>query len=170
MITNTSISTKPTHYEDISILLTKPTINNLDFGPIVNAFENNADFLSFHSSLNTYVVTYLGYTDDNIADADNKDTALHKSILNSFNYIIQDFEQGNSINYNFYGDFFKLLKESYEIIYNKNIFDNSFDILNSTEILYQFIIFYVSYLSVTDYTNFETYLKVRTDNNPFYHH
>jgi hypothetical protein len=161
MITNTSISTKPTHYEDISILLTKPTINNLDFGPIVNAFENNADFLSFHSSLNTYVVTYLGYTDDNIADADNKDTALHKSILNSFNYIIQDFEQGNSINYNFYGDIFKLLKESYEIIYNKNIFDNSFDILNSTEILYQFIIFYVSYLSVTDYTNFETLLDTK---------
>ena len=89
---------------------------------------------------------------------------MNEAIQSSFDYIISDCEKSiNSLEIQFYGDIFKLLKLSYtEIAYNEifkksNI--NPLDVLNSTEILYQFIIFYVSYLSVNSYNEFTRLFK-----------
>ena len=50
---------KAIQYDDVVSSLILPI--ELDFNKIVSVFEKNADFLTFHSSLNTYVATYLGY-------------------------------------------------------------------------------------------------------------
>ena len=64
-------------------------------------------------------------------------------------YIINDFNDAkmevtdNSIQYLFYSDIFKLLRLAYSGIYEKEPTENPLDVLNSSEVLYQFIIFYV---------------------------
>ena len=113
--------------------------------------------------MNTYIITYLGY-ESNDDDDDDKNVIMNKSIISSINYIINDFEEAgrektldanNSI---FYADIFRMLLLSYNNITNKTNEDfkqNVLDILNSPEVLYQFIIYYVTYLSVEDYSEFE---------------
>ena len=43
--------------EDFKDILTIPSISYLNFKIIVDKIEKNADFLAFHSSLNTYIIT-----------------------------------------------------------------------------------------------------------------
>ena len=114
--------------------------------------------------MNTYIITYLGYESNDDDDDDDKNVIMNKSIISSINYIINDFEEAgrektldanNSI---FYADIFRMLLLSYNNITNKTNEDfkqNVLDILNSPEVLYQFIIYYVTYLSVEDYSEFE---------------
>lgn len=148
-------------FNDIKDQLFVPSsINNLNIEQIINVFEKNADFLDFHSALNTYVVTYLGYDINNNEELENvtgdKNEIANKAIKASLNYIIKDLKKPvNSIDANFYGDMFSLLLDSYEILMKKNIHQKSpFDILNSSEILYQFIIFYITYITVEKYDKF----------------
>ena len=149
-------------YDDVVSSLVLPI--DINFKQIVSIFEKNADFLAFHSSLNTFVVTYLGYDVKSENGEFNNEEDINNNIMNdainaSFDYIINDFtSQTNDINLYFYGDIFKLLKKSYEIITkktNSNFENNPLDILNSPEILYQFIVFYVSYITVSNYDDFE---------------
>jgi len=154
---------KSVTFSDVEDVLIIPSIPDLDFGTIVDKFEKNADFLAFHSSLNTYVITYLGYESDDIEDED-KNIIMNNAIISSINYIINDFDEASrektldSYTATFYADIFRMLLLSYKTITNKTNKDfrqNVLDILNSPEVLYQFIIFYVSYLSVEDYSAFE---------------
>ena len=153
---------KTIKFNDIKDTLFIPdVISNLKLEPIIDKFENNADFLDFHSALNTYIVTYLGYDINTYTELENvtgdKNEIASKAIIASLNYIINDLKNtNNSIYFNFYGDIFSLLLNSYEFIIKKNSDNkqNPFDILNSSELLYQFIIFYVTYISVENYDKF----------------
>jgi len=89
---------------------------------------------------------------------------MNNAILSSFNYIISDFDEAtrektlDTYTSIFYADIFRMLLLSYKTITNKTNEDyrqNVLDVLNSPAVLYQFIIFYVSYLSVEDYSAFE---------------
>ena len=146
-------------------LLTPSVIKDLNIEKIVSSFERNADFLDFHSSLNTYIVTYLGYDINKEEefindDIEDKNIIINQAIRASFNYIINDFNiNSDSLEVNFFGDIFRLLLDSYNVI-NKKDDKNSFDVLNSSEMLYQFILFYVSYISVENYDKFSELINV----------
>lgn len=152
---------------DSKSILTFIPIEGLDFEKIISVFEKNADFLNFHSSLNIYTVTYLGYdasgSEKGLANSEgeSKNSIINNAIKTSLDYIINDFSQHKSIEIEFYKDIFKILKLSYELITkktNKDLENNPLDILNSSDVLYQFIVFYVSYLYVTNYDEFEKLL------------
>jgi hypothetical protein len=158
---------KATNMEDFKDILTIPSISYLNFKIIVDKIEKNADFLAFHSSLNTYIITYLGYgydLDIDSVDSEDKNIIMNEAIQSSFRYIINDFDNASRektldlYTAIFYADIFRLLLLSYISITNKTNNDykqNVLDVLNSSVVLYQFIIFYVSYLSVEDYKEFE---------------
>jgi len=158
---------KATNMEDLKDILTIPSISYLNFKIIVDKIEKNADFLAFHSSLNTYIITYLGYgydLDIDSVDSEDKNIIMNEAIQSSFRYIINDFDNASRektldlYTAIFYADIFRLLLLSYISITNKTNNDykqNVLDVLNSSAVLYQFIIFYVSYLSVEDYKEFE---------------
>ena len=160
---------KSVTFSDIKAsLLVPPIIATLDLNKIVNVFEKNADFLDFHSSLNTYIINYLGCNDEDEEEEEDgegeedgdgdEDMIANESIKSSFNYIINDFKRGSeSMHFTFFGDMFSLLLDSYNVI-NKNNDINPFDVLNSSEILYQFIIFYISYISAENYDTFKTFI------------
>jgi hypothetical protein len=161
-IVEEDIPVKTITFSDVKDSLLIPSvISSLNIEQIISIFEKNADFLNFHSGLNTYIVTYLGYDVNKNEELEETSTQKNETANNaikaSFNYIINDLKDMNkSMYFNFYGDMFSLLLESYEIISKKNI-DNTKDpfyILNSSEILYQFIIFYVTYISVENYDSF----------------
>jgi hypothetical protein len=162
-INREDIFVKSIVFNDLKDVLYVPSIiSDLNIEQIVSTFENNADFLDFHSALNTYVVTYLGYDVNKYEELENttgdKNEVANKAIKASLKYIINDFKNTNtSMYFNFYGDIFSLLLDSYEFISNKinNNNQNPFDILNSSEILYQFIIFYITYISVENYDTFK---------------
>lgn len=155
-----SITIEPIVYEDVQSILKLPFIQGIEFKKIIDTFEKNADFLNFHSSLNTYVATYLGYdatnSEEGLQNTEGEDTnsIMNNAIRESFDYIINDFGQQKTEKILFFRDIFKLLKQSYELIYNNEPKINPLDILNSSQVLYQFIVFYVSYLSVTNYDEF----------------
>ena len=156
---------KPVTFKELEEILIIPSIFGLDFKTIVDKIEKNADFLAFHSSLNTYIVTYLGYEPrDNEEDESDKNMLMNHSIISSFNYIINNFDEAGHEKTldiyiaTFYADIFRILLLSYTAITNKTNKDfkqNVLDILNSPAVLYQFIIYYVTYLSVEDYSGFE---------------
>ena len=157
-----SLPIKASTYDDVVSELLLPI--DLDFGKIVNIFEQNADFLDFQSALNTYVVTYLGYdvstkNKEFLSVDTNKNKVADEAIRLSFEYIKNDFEKANqSIYLQFYSDMFKILNDSYDIITkqtNKDLSNSPFNILNSTQLLYQFIIFYITYINVSDYNSFK---------------
>jgi len=157
-----SLPIKASTYDDVVSELLLPI--DLDFGKIVNIFEQNADFLDFQSTLNTYVVTYLGYdvstkNKEFLSVDTNKNKVADEAIRLSFEYIKNDFEKANqSIYLQFYSDMFKILNDSYDIITkqtNKDLSNSPFNILNSTQLLYQFIIFYITYINVSDYNSFK---------------
>ena len=169
-ITEEDIPFKTINFNDVKEMLVIPSaISSLDVEKIVRTFEKNPDFLSFHSSLNTYVVTYLGYdvneTNELIDSTEDKHDIADKAIKASLKYIIDDLKNpNNSIEINFYGDIFSLLLDSYEIISTKKSDknENPFDILNSSEILYQFIVFFVSYLTVDSYDELKEMISKMT--------
>ncbi len=174
LITNEDITSNITTFNDVkSILFIPSIISSLNIEQIVSTLEKNADFLSFHSSLNTFVVTYLGYDVNKSNELDEinneKYKLADKAIKASLNYIINDLkDQKNSMDIKFYGDIFSLLLDSYEIITNKKTGENEnpFDILNSPEILYQFIIFYVSYITVESYDKFKEMISQMSGGSP----
>lgn len=162
-ISSPVIPFKTINFNDVKDILVIPSaISSLEVEKIVRIFEKNPDFLSFHSSLNTYVVTYLGYdvNENNELNetTEDKNVIADKAIKASLSYIIGDLKNpNNSEEINFYGDTFRLLLDSYEMISRKKSDnkENPFDILNSSEILYQFIIFYVCYLTSESYDSFK---------------
>lgn len=155
---------KSVKYDDIkSILYIPSNVNSLNIERIIESMEKNADFLCFHSSLNTYIITYLGYdNNDNkefVSTDNNKTVTMDKAIISSLNYIIDDMRSHDNININYFGDIFALMLDSYLYIKNKNVNANPLDILNSTELLYQFIIYFVSYITATDYNDYKRMVK-----------
>jgi|694.fasta_scaffold22075_5 hypothetical protein len=149
-------------FNDVEDTLFVPSvIKSLNIEQIISAFEKNADFLDFHSALNTYIVTYLGYTElgEELGEEtiEDKNEIANNAIKSSLKYIINDLKDAKKSMYvNFYGDMFGLLLDSYEIVMKKmdNKNPNPFDILNSPEMLYQFIIFYITYITVENYDKF----------------
>ncbi len=162
---DTFISTKSIGFNDLKDVLFIPEfIGNLNMEEIISHFEKNADFLAFHSSLNTYVVTYLGYDTNNNGEfnqiSKDKYEVSNNAIKSSLKYIINDLKDKNKdLFFNFYGDIFSLLLDSYEIIRNHKNNENPFDILNSPELLYQFIVLYVSYISIETYDILKEFVK-----------
>ena len=157
------IISKTITFDNLKYILFIPSvISSLNIEQIVSTFEKNADFLNFHSSLNTYVVTYIGYDTNKYEELTtiekNKNKVADEAIKASLKYIISDLKDSNNSMYNnFYGDMFNVLMDSYEIITKKKSDSNfsPFDILNSPEMLYQFIILYICYITVENYDKFK---------------
>jgi len=161
------IPIKKITFDDVKDVLFIPSIftgleSKLDIKSIINTFETNADFLDFCSGINTYIVTYLGYDvnkyDEFTSVSPDKNIVADQAIRASLKYIINDLKiNSKNMYFNLFADIFSLYEDSYDIISKnyaeKNI--SSFDLLNSSEILYQFIIFYVSYISSENYDRFK---------------
>ena len=126
-------------------------------------------FLDFHSALKTYIVTFIGYDVNEKDEFSNilsdKNALGSEAIRSSFNYIINDFSKNSqSIYFDLFRDVFSLLLESFDIVLKQNLDKeiSPFDVLNSAQVLYQFIIFYVCYSIVEDYSKFKELIESST--------
>ena len=138
---------KPIYFNDVKESITIPSVvGGIDISELTNKFENDADFLDFFSSLKLYVVTYLGY---NVGSNSDKNGAIFDGIRGSLKYIIDDLTATNTI---LFDDIFVLFFSAFEVVSKNNKRNlGAFDLLNSPELLYQFIVFYIMYISVSDY-------------------
>ena len=151
--------------EKIEDYLIKPLVGGLTEEILNNLYEkykNDADIIALNSTLNTFIVTYLGccirddntlFTEikNNATELNEKNVSSLRDILNSLDYIIYDFLVSSSENSRMlgYADLFILLKCAFCHITektNSNLSINNFDLLVSPDVINQFIINYISYL------------------------
>lgn len=182
----TSVETK-----NIENYLEKPltkAIKNTDiYFEILKEFTNDADFLTFFSSLTTYVANYLDCHGvdknfkNNLMEIDGNKDALYNlmmfnAVITSLQYIAEDFRNApmNNETYNDepievvkeYGYLFSLLLMAFQKISNKQnnrFIKDSLEIFNSKDVLQQFIIYYVAYLSCENYNEFLSNQKTGGD-------
>ena len=139
--------------------LFRPKVDNLTdqvYDTFIFAYENNADMIALHSQLNIFVATFLGckirkqYTGTANFYPDKKNQYALDGIMNSIDYIIFDFLVSSSEEMIMlgYSNLFLLLKCAFFYLLNKNKGTNKdpFTILNSPEMVLQFINNYVAYL------------------------
>ena len=149
---------------------------------LIDHFSSNADFLGFHSALNTFVVTYLGSNLENEApeflalvtpEIEPKSIQMHN--LSMFNYILcsidgicSDFSAYRkkpidvSTDFVFFADVFQVLRRAFISIFektNNTLKTDPLLILNSAGVLQQFIIYYVLFLNQSDMTEFDSIIK-----------
>ena len=152
------------------------------YKPLIEAFSNNADFLGFHSGLNTFVVTYLGSNagtespeflkrfkpDIDVKSDEMKNLAMYNSILCSIDCVASDFKKAtltpsdNALEYSFFCDVFSILRLAYVTIFNKTNDElkvDSLSILNSTAVLQQFIVYYTLFLNCENSDEFNALLQ-----------
>jgi hypothetical protein len=155
--------------EDENVLyypLIRDFTEKVTYETLIKLFEKNADFLGMHSSLNTYVVTYLGSNIgkeapeflskvSSINDKNGKEMhnlAMFNYILCSFDCISNDIKNSLELTSEdlFFSDLFIILRSAYISIFNstnKDLTLDPLDILNSTSVLQQFIVFYMLFLN-----------------------
>lgn len=175
----TSIERENKEIEDyLEQPLTKSIKQRTIYVEALKNFTNDADFLTFFSSLTTYVANYLDChsVDKNfknyLIEIDgNKDALynlmMYNAIVTTLEYIRQDFSIGEMGNETYdnepievvkeYTYLFSLLSIAFQKISNKknnSFLKDSLEIFNSKELLQQFIIYYVAYLSCGDYAEF----------------
>lgn len=167
-------------------LLTYPIVS--DFTPsetyktLIDHFSGNADFLGFHSALNTFVVTYLGSNLENESvefsalvtpEIEPKSIEMHN--LSMFNYILcstdricSDFTAYSknpsdvSTDLSFFADVFRVLRRAFVSVFDKTKDKLKRDpllILNSSVVLQQFIIYYSVFLNQSDMNGFDSIVK-----------
>jgi len=167
--------------EDASLV--KPLVNGLTetmLTKIYEKYENDADIISLHSSLNTFIVTYLGcrireqnplFSDiiKNVSPINAKNASSLTDILNSLDYIIYSFLIGSVDDSTMlgYADLFVLLKCAFCHIVeknNNNLEINNFDLLVSSDVINQFIMNYIAYLFCENVDEIVHYFPVFSDN------
>ena len=174
--------------EDILIYpIVSDFASNETYKTLVDNFSKNADFLGFHSGLNTFIVSYLGSKigegkespefleklkpEMDVKSSEMNNLALYNYILCSIDCISADFKKASlvesdmSSEYSFFSDVFLVLRQAFVTIFNKTNNDlktDSLTILNSTNVLQQFIIFYMLFLNCNDIDEFNTILQKQT--------
>lgn len=165
--------------EPIEDFLTYPIVSDFTssetYKTLIDHFSNNADFLGFHSALNTYVVTYLGSNLDNEApefsalvtpEVEPKSIEMHN--LSMFNYILCSIDKicfdfsALSTDLSFFADVFRVLRRAFVSVFDKakdNLKTDPLLILNSSGVLQQFIIYYALFLNQSDMAEFDSIVK-----------
>jgi len=169
--------------------LTYPIVSDFKssemYKTLIDNFSGNADFLGFHSALNTFVVTYLGSNIKNEAaeftalltpEIEPKSIEMHN--LSMFNYILcsidgiyLDFTAYSkkssdiSTDLSFFADVFRVLRRAFVSIFektNNNLKTDPLLILNSSGVLQQFIIYYALFLNQRDMAEFDSILQKKS--------
>ena len=162
----------------------QPLVNGLTetmLTKIYEKYENDADIISLHSSLNTFIVTYLGcrirehnplFSDiiKNVSPVNVKNASSLNDILNSLDYIIYSFLIGSVDDTTMlgYADLFVLLKCAFCHIVeknNNNLEINNFDLLVSSDVINQFIMNYIAYLFCENVDEIVHYFPVFSSDN-----
>jgi len=179
------IETDFTHLEQP---LTKEITDTSIYTSILNAYTNDADFLTFFSSLTLYVANYLncyGVEDkfrehlSNIEGNDKKaiyNLIMHNAIITTLEYIINDFVGGKLDGETYYDEpievvhehanLFALLLMAFkhiELTQNKEFLRDSLETLNSKDVLQQFIIYYSGYLTSK---SMDEFLSIKKGGDP----
>jgi hypothetical protein len=170
-------------YNESLIYPLNSTLNSKElYNSLLNEFSNNADFLGFHSGLNTFIVSYLGsncgkespeftylYKPEMDINSDKfRNLVMYNSILCSIDCIASDFKKyslknsDKTIELIFLSDIFSILRLAFNTVFNKNNADLNLDpltILNSSVTLQQFIIFYMLFLNCNSTEEFNEVLQ-----------
>ena len=158
--------------------------SNETYNTLVNNFSKNADFLGFHSGLNTFIVSYLGSKigegkespefleklkpEIDVKSSEMNNLAMYNYILCSIDCISADLKKASlvesdmSSEYSFFSDIFLVLRQAFVTIFNKannDLKTDSLTILNSSNVLQQFIIFYMLFLNCTNIDEFNSILQ-----------
>jgi hypothetical protein len=161
--------------------------SNETYNTLLDNFSKNADFLGFHSGLNTFIVSYLGSKigegkespefleklkpEMDVKSSEMNNLALYNYILCSIDCISADLKKGSllesdiSLEYSFFSDVFIVLRQAFVTIFNKTNNDlktDSLTILNSFNVLQQFIIFYMLFLNCNNIDEFNAILQKQT--------
>jgi len=152
---------------------------------LINNFLGNADFLGFHSSLNTFIVTYLGSNCDeespeflsmlkpelDVKSEEMKTLVMFNSILCSIDCIAADFKKSSltpsdmSMEYSFFSEIFAILRLAFVSVFSKTNTElklDSLTILNSDLVTKQFIIYYMLFLNCESVEDFNAALQKQT--------
>jgi len=152
------------------------------YKPLIESFSNNADFLGFHSGLNTFIVTYLGSNagdespeflerfkpDIDVKSIEMKNLIMYNSILCAVDCVAIDLKKSsltpsnNATQYAFFCDVFSILRLAFVTVFNKTndgLNLDSLSILNSSTVLQQFIIYYMLFLNCENSEEFNTVLQ-----------
>jgi hypothetical protein len=178
--------TEPINVEILSYPLNATFTSSETYKPLIEGFSNNADFLGFHSGLNTFIVTYLGsnagttetrefsekFKSDIDAKGDEmKNLVMYNSILCSIDCIASDFKKSsltpsdNTMEYSFFCDVMAILRLAYVTIFNKTngrLNLDALSILNSSSVLQQFIVYYMLFLNCENTEEFNAVLQKQT--------
>jgi hypothetical protein len=181
---NSSVASGTSIISDILSYPLNSTFTSSDtYKRLIETFSNNADFLGFHSGLNTFIVTYLGSNAgieetpefleklkpeiDSKSD-EMKNIIMYNSILCSIDCVASDLKKAsltpsdNAIQYDFFCDVFSILRLAFVSVFNKTNGDLKLDtlsILNSSTVLQQFIIYYMLFLNCESSEEFNDILQ-----------
>jgi len=168
--------------EFLTYPLTETFTTKDTYNALINGFSKNADFLGFHSGLNTFIVTYLG---SNLGKESPEFTGLYKpkfdvngeemrnltmynSILCSIDCIAADFKTDSlkksdvSTEIAVFSDIFSILRLAFVSVFNRMNNDLKIDplsVLNSNSVLQQFIIYYMLFLNCENDEEFNSVLQ-----------
>lgn len=182
---NISASGFETYSESLTYPINETFTSVEIYKPLINSFSKNADFLGFHSSLNTFILTYLGsnYGEESpefvamlkpemeLKSEEMKTLVMFNSILCSFDCIASDFKKfslnpsDSASEFNFFSDIFALLRLAFVSVFNKTntqLKIDSLTILNSSIVLQQFIIYYMLFLNCENVDEFNSTLQKQT--------
>jgi hypothetical protein len=183
--TQTPTDGSGTYSEVLIYPLNTTFTSNEKYHTLINNFLGNADFLGFHSSLNTFIVTYLGShcgeespefvsmlkPDMDSNSKEMKNLVMFNSILCSVDCIASDFKKFSlnpseiAFEYSFFSDIFALLRLAFVSVFNKTNSDLKIEpltILNSSVVLQQFIIYYMLFLNCENVEEFNFTLQKQT--------
>ena len=152
---------------------------------LINNFLENADFLGFYSSLNNFIVTYLGSNcgeespeflsmlkpEIDVKSKEMKNLVMFNSILCSIDCIASDLKKSSlkpsdmTMEYSFFSEIFAIFRLAFVSVFNKTNPElelDSLTILNSDLVTQQFIIYYMLFLNCTGVEEFNAVLKKQT--------
>jgi hypothetical protein len=180
--TQTPTDGSGTYSEVLIYPLNTTFTSNEKYHTLINNFLGNADFLGFHSSLNTFIVTYLGSNcgeespeflsklkpELDFKSEEMRNLVMFNSILCSFDCIASDFKKFSlnpsemALEYSFFSDIFALLRLAFVSVFNKTTSDLKMEpltVLNSSVVLQQFIIYYMLFLNCENVEEFNSTLQ-----------
>jgi hypothetical protein len=181
-----SISNEENEYDSsLTYPLNSAFVSKEIYKSLINKLLSSADFLGFYSSLNTFIVTYLGCNcgeesqeflsklkpDLDIKSEEIKTLIMFNSILCSIDCIAADFKKSSltpsdmSMEYSFFSEIFAILRLAFVSIFNntnKELKLDSLTILNSDLVTQQFIIYYMLFLNCESIEEFNATLQKQT--------
>jgi hypothetical protein len=156
------------------------------YNSLITSFSNNADFLGFYSGLKTFIGTYVGsniggesqefleifnIVKPDINSIETKNLIMYNYILCSIDCIAADFKQASlnptnyAIMYDSFSEILSILRVAFVTIFSKTNQEFKLDplqILNSSNVLHQFIIYYMLFLNCENSEEFNTILQSQT--------